>query len=63
MSAVEEHLVCTCPECRVAFVVKSKPLMQKHNVRCVCGNDVKKVYQSPVLTVYGTLVRPCPTRC
>jgi hypothetical protein len=54
MLLVEEHLVCTCHECGAAFVVKTKPAIEKQKMRCACGSALKKVYRPPVLTVYGT---------
>jgi hypothetical protein len=54
MLLVDEHLVCTCHKCRAEFVVKTKPAIQKQNMRCACGCELKKVYRSPVLTVFGT---------
>lgn len=50
----EEHLVCTCHECRAEVVVKTKPAVEKQNMRCSCGSDLKKVYHSPELTQFGT---------
>jgi transposase-like protein len=54
MFLVGERLVCTCPDCRAEFVVKTKPAFEKQHLRCACGSDFKKVYHSPVLTQYGT---------
>jgi hypothetical protein len=54
MDLASESLVCTHPECRGEFVIKTKPAIEKQTMRCTCGSDLKKVYHSPVLTVYGT---------
>jgi hypothetical protein len=54
MLLAEERLVCTCPDCRAEFVVKTKPAFEKQNMRCACGSDLTKLYQPPVLTRYGT---------
>ena len=54
MLLVDEHLVCTCRECGAEFVVKTKPAIQKQNMRCACGSGLKMVYRPPVLTVFGT---------
>lgn len=56
-----EHLVCTNHKCGAEFVVVRKPDLEKQNARCRCGSELKKLYQTPVLTVYGRLldiVRP-----
>ena len=61
-----EHLVCTNHKCGGEFVVGRKPDLEKHNACCCCGSELKKLYQTPVLTVYGTvvdIVRHCPTKC
>jgi hypothetical protein len=54
MLLVDEHLVCTCRECGAEFVVKTKPAIQKQNMRCACGSALKMAYRPPVLTVFGT---------
>jgi hypothetical protein len=54
MYLVEESLTCTRRECGGEFVIKTKPAIEKQNMRCTCGSDLKKVYHSPVLTIYGT---------
>jgi hypothetical protein len=53
MYLVGEILVCTWHECRAEFVVKTKPAIEKQKVRRTCGGELKKPYNSPVLTVYG----------
>jgi hypothetical protein len=58
-----ERLVCANHKCGAEFVVGTKPALEKQNARCCCGSELKKLYHPPVLTVYGTLVRECPTRC
>lgn len=63
MIAIAEHLVCTNHECGAEFVVKRKPALEKQTLFCACGRELKKLYQPPVLTVFGTVVRKCPTRC
>ena len=54
MLLVEEHLVCTCHECGAELVVKIKPAIDRQNMRCACGSDLKRLYRPPVFTVYGT---------
>ena len=54
MLLIEEHLVCSCHECGAELVVKTRPAVDHQNMRCACGNDLKKVYRPPRLTVYGT---------
>ena len=54
MLLVDEHLVCASHECGAEFVVKTKPAIEKQNMRCACGSALKKIYRPPVLTVYGT---------
>ena len=49
-----ERLVCLNHECGGEFVVKTKPAIQKQNMRCACGSGLKMIYRPPVLTVYGT---------
>jgi hypothetical protein len=48
-----ECLVCPNHECGGEFVVKTKPAIQKQNMRCACGSGLKMVYHPPVLTVFG----------
>jgi hypothetical protein len=62
MNAAEERLVYTCHECGAEFVVKRKPTVQKQNLQCAGGSELKKPYQSPVLRCFGTVVRECPTK-
>jgi hypothetical protein len=54
MSAEEECLVCTNRECGAEFVIRRKPAIEKQKPRCSCGNEMKKIYHSPVLRVLGT---------
>ena len=54
MIVEEERLVCTNTECVVEFIVTRKSDIEIQNLRCVCGNALKKVYRPPVLAVYGT---------
>jgi len=66
MIAEEERLVCINHECGAEFAVKRKPAIEKQNLRCACGNELKKLYHSPVLEVYGTLrdiVHPHDLKC
>ena len=58
-----ERRVCTNHKCGAEFVVGRKPDVEKHNARCCCGSELKKPYRTPVLTVYGTVVRYCPAKC
>jgi hypothetical protein len=54
MYFVGETLACTRLECGGQFVIKTKPTVEKQNMSCTCGSDLKKVYHTPVLTIYGT---------
>jgi hypothetical protein len=58
-----EYLICPNHECGGEFVVKRKPAIEKQHLSCACGSELKKLYHSPVLTVYGTLIRHGPTKC
>jgi len=49
-----ERLVCTNHDCSGEFVVVRKPVLEKQNLRCCCGNELKKLYHPPVLRVIGT---------
>ena len=63
MIAEAEHLVCKNPECREEIVVRRSPALEKQNLCCACGRELKRTYHPPVSTVYGTLGSECPTRC
>jgi hypothetical protein len=54
MYLVGEILLCTRHECGGEFVIKTKPAIEKQKMRCTCGSDLKKVYHSPALKIYGT---------
>jgi hypothetical protein len=42
---------------------KTKPAAEKDNVLCIREGKSKKVYNSPVLKVYGTIHTAGPCRC
>jgi hypothetical protein len=45
------------------IALKTKPVAEKDNVLCVREGKPKKVYNSPVLKVYGTIHTAGPCRC
>jgi hypothetical protein len=51
MIAEAERLVCTDHECRAAIIVVKKPALEKQNLRCACGSELKKIYHPPNVTV------------
>jgi hypothetical protein len=63
MLVKDEHLVCTNHNCGAEFVVGRKPAIEKQNVRCCCGSELKKPYQAPVLEVYGSVITHIPAKC
>jgi hypothetical protein len=48
-----KRLVCTNPECRAEIIVVKKPSIEKQNLRCACGSDLKKIYHPPNVTIVG----------
>ncbi len=58
-----ERFVYANHKCGAELAVKRKPALEKQNARCCCGGELKKFYHPPVLAVWGTLVKHCPTRC
>jgi len=48
-----ERLVCTNPECRAEIIVVRKPALEKQNLRCACGSELKGIYHPPVVTALG----------
>ena len=48
-----KKLVCTNQDCRAEITVVRKPAVEKQNLRCACGNEFKKIYHPPALTVLG----------
>jgi len=50
-----ERLVCTNHECRAEIIVVKKPALEKQNLRCACGSELKKIYHPPVATVLETV--------
>jgi len=63
MIVEKERLVCTNLECRGEIVVGRKPALEKQKLCCACGSELKKLYHPPMLRLFGTLVRNCPTKC
>ena len=66
MIALEKRLVCTNPECRAEIIVQKNPACETQNLHCASGSNVKKPYQRPTLTVYGSLAdlsQQCPNKC
>jgi hypothetical protein len=66
MIVAEERLVCSCHECGAELVVKRKPAVEKQNLRCACGSELKKIYHPPLLSIYGTVqdfARPPDHKC
>lgn len=57
MNAEAKRLVCTNHECRAEIIIVKKPPIEKQNLRCACGSELKKIYHAPRLTVVGTLSR------
>ena len=55
MIAMEERLICTNPGCKAEIIVKKNSSFESQNLCCVCGGDLKKPYQRPMLTVYGRI--------
>jgi len=54
MIAEEDRIACTNHKCGAEFVVKRKPALEKQNLCCSCGSELKKIYHPPVLMVFGT---------
>jgi CDGSH-type Zn-finger protein len=63
MIVEEQRLVCSNHECGAEIVIKKKPTIERQNLFCTCGSELKKPYHSPVLAVYGSVVRECPKKC
>jgi hypothetical protein len=55
MHLKDESLVCTCNECVAPLLDKTNAVTEEQNMRRDFGSNSKKVYQTPVLRVYGTL--------
>jgi hypothetical protein len=51
---IDECLVYLCNECVGSTVVKTMPAVEKQNIYCDCGRDLKDVYRALTLAVYGT---------
>jgi len=47
----QEAFVCTNRECRAEFVVVKEAPLKRMNPGCICGNEMKHTYHSPVLRV------------
>jgi hypothetical protein len=63
MIVEEECLVCIDHACVAEFVVRRKLALKKEKLRCACGSELKRLYHSPVLRLFGTVVRGCPPKC
>jgi hypothetical protein len=55
MHLTEKIPGCTCNESVETLDVKTKSANENQNTHCISGSNLKKVYHSPVLKVYGTL--------
>jgi hypothetical protein len=51
MFVEKERLVCTNHECGAEFIVRRKPGLEKQNLRCACGNELKKYYHAPEVRI------------
>jgi hypothetical protein len=49
-----KRLVCTNQECKAEIIVVKKPALEKQNLRCSCGSELKRIYHPPVVTALGT---------
>ena len=50
-----KRLVRTNHECRAEIIVVKKPALEKQNLRCSCGSELKKIYHPPLVTALGTV--------
>jgi hypothetical protein len=55
MLAEAKRLVCTNRECRAEIIVVKKPALEKQNLHCACGSELKKIYHPPVVAALGTI--------
>jgi hypothetical protein len=59
-----ERLICANHDCRAELIVAKKPALEKQNVRCACGSELRKIYHPPKVTVlgraFGNLRQPLP---
>ena len=55
MNLEDKSLVHAVGKCTALIDDKSKSVSEDQNKQRVSGTESKKVYHSPVLTVYGTL--------
>ncbi|HTC64597.1 MAG TPA: hypothetical protein VK709_17285 [Candidatus Saccharimonadales bacterium] len=55
MNLEDESPVYTGNKCTTLIDDKSKPVPEQQSKQYVSGSGSKKVYHSPILTVYGTL--------
>jgi len=46
-----ERLVCVNHECGGEYLAWRQPALQKQNLRCACGSELKKVYRAPRLAI------------
>ena len=51
-----KRLVCTNHECRAEIIVVKKHALEKQNLRCACGSELKKIYHPPKVTVHGPVL-------
>jgi hypothetical protein len=58
MHIKDESSVCTCSECAALIADNAKSVPEDHSKPYVSGSGLKKVYHTPVLTIYGTLSDP-----
>jgi hypothetical protein len=50
-----KRLVCTNHECKAEIIVVKRPALEKQNLRCACGSELKRIYHPPVVTALGTV--------
>jgi hypothetical protein len=52
-----ERLICTNRECKGEIIVVKKPALERQNLRCSCGSEMKKIYHAPKLKVLATVLK------
>jgi hypothetical protein len=50
-----KRLVCTNHECGAEIIVVKRPALEKQNLSCACGSELKRIYHPPVVTALGTV--------
>jgi hypothetical protein len=50
-----ERLIYTNHECGGALIVRRKPALGKHNLRCAGGSELKKYYAAPEVRIVTTV--------